>query len=52
MIKECVVCKEKIDTKEEPYFKFGNDYVCDDTKNVDCIVNYCGRHRKNEDKTM
>lgn len=49
MIKRCLVCGKEIDTKTMPYFKFGKDYVCDDTVNVECIVNYDGWHRKNED---
>jgi hypothetical protein len=51
MKKKCVICGQSIDTKEEPYFKIGRDYICDDTVNVECCVNYLGRHRKNEDKT-
>ena len=51
MIKKCFVCGKDINTKEEPYFKFGSQYVHDDTINVECIVNYCSWHRKNEEKT-
>jgi hypothetical protein len=52
MIKYCEVCGNPINTKNEPYFKFGNKYICDDTINVECIVNWCGQHRKNEEKTQ
>lgn len=51
MLKTCEVCGDTINTKEQPYFKFGNKYICDDTVNVECVVNWCGWHRKNEDKT-
>jgi len=51
MSKICAVCGQEIDTKNQPYFKIGNKYICDDTVNVECITNWVGWHRKNEDKT-
>jgi len=51
MNKICTACGQEIDTKNQPYFKIGNKYICDDTVNVECITNWVGWHRKNEDKT-
>ena len=51
MKKICVVCDKVIDTKEEPYFKMGTKYICDDSVNVECIITFCAWNRKNEDKT-
>jgi len=51
MIKICTVCGQEIDTKEQPYFKIGSKYICDDTVNVDCCTIFFSWHRKNEDKT-
>lgn len=51
-MRKCVICGKPIDINKEPYFKFSKIYICDDSVNVECIVNWCGQHRKNEDKTQ
>ena len=51
MKKLCNVCGREINTKEQPYFKIGAKYICDDTINVGCCVTFLSWHRKNEDKT-
>jgi len=51
MTKTCVICGQKIDIENQPYFKMNNKYICDDTVNVECITYYVSLFRKNEDKT-
>lgn len=39
---KCKVCEKKIDTKNESYYKFGKDHVCqgDDSEST-CVITYC-----------
>ena len=51
MKKLCEVCDKIIDTVEDPYFKIGTQYICDDSVDVECILTFCAWNRKNADKS-